>query len=239
MANQCHTIDEIETTTNQYKLEHISYNQCSWFCVEVLLELKQQNWEISSLLSLDKRSELVEWYERVLISASEKRRRYGKLTWGESLFSKQIHNSHNFSLCITSINKCEYTPPNHSSPDKNLIYMESMRDIQRYKDNLESISFEDLKTRIRSLENVNNRKYIMINRFGQSFLIFPRVIDDNRVEFIIFDSHKSAIIICDAQNVVLYILQNSTSYSFIIYVEGEMNQSAMDSAIIGSLYDDM
>jgi hypothetical protein len=37
----------------------------------------------------------------------------------------------------------------------------------------------------------------------------------------------------------LYILQNSTSYSFIIYVEGEMNQSAMDSAIIGSLYDDM
>ncbi len=222
--NHFRTIDTIETT-NQYKLEHISYNQCSWFCIEVLLEIKKLGWNID----LSDKKSFSDWCNNILVKASEKRKNYGKLSWGESLFSKLIHSSNNYNLHITTIKKCEYLI---DSNEKNLIYIDTMKDIQNYKNNLESITFQEICKNIRHA--FSERRYMMINRFGQSFLIYP--IDSDK--FVIFDSHKSEIMVVNLQNLQLYILQNPSSYSFIIYVEGQMDEFNMQSSIINMLYDD-
>ncbi len=213
------------SVTNQYKLEDISYNQCSWFCIEILLELKKLDWK----LDLSNKEALVSWYNQTLINASEKRKIHGKLSWGESLFSNTIHSSNNYSLYITSIKKCEYGV---DFSEKNLIFIDKMRDIQKYKDELTSISFQEIQKNIRNA--YNEKKYVMINRFGQSFLIFPIDYD----KFVIFDSHKSEIIITNSMNLQMYILQNPSSYNFIIYVEGIMNQLVMFDSMRNILYRD-
>lgn len=79
------------------------------------------------------------------------------------------------------------------------------------------------------------KKYIMINRFGQSFVIFPY----DRKTYFIFDSHKSEIMKVDYTNIINYILQDPSSYNFIICVEGYMTENKTRQNIILSFYDDL
>jgi len=209
---------------NQYEYESISYNQCSWFCIEFIINLKNNNWEINLNDNLIK-----DIYINSLINASNKRKDFGKLSWGESLFSKTIHSMNNYSLDIIKIRKCLY---NKENKEKNLIYIDEMKSIQNYKDNLENINFLELCKNINGL--FDEKKYVMINRFGQSFIIFPY----SRETYLIFDSHKTFIIELNFQNVINYILENPSSFNFIIYIECKISKNNTCSRIQSILFDD-
>jgi hypothetical protein len=206
------------TVTKQYDLENIAFNQCSWFCVEILIALKKNGWTIDE-------KNLVTMYNEALYKASMKRKQYGTLSWGESLFSKNIHANNNYELYIATIKRCIV----NENMEKNLIYIESMHDINQYKDRLELISFQEMCKNIDYL--YGDKKFIMINRYGESFVIFPK----DMHHYYIFDSHKSEIKIMNKSNVIQYIIPNDT-YNQIIYVDGFQTNMCMPSDTINKLY---
>ena len=204
----------------QYKLENIGYNQCSWFCIELLTELKNNNWQIDE-------HTIVEIYNRCLTNATLKRKEFGKLSWGESLFSDTIHKINKYELYITEIAKCIV---NMNSSTVNKIYIPEMQDIQTYKDNLKSITVGSICKNIRYL--YGDKKYIMINRFGESFIIFPKDVDS----YYIFDSHKSKIDILSYSETIRYVNLQTDVYNFIIYVDGFQSELKMHKHTIDLLY---
>jgi hypothetical protein len=206
---------------HQYSLEDIASSQCSWFCVEMFLQLKRDDWVVDE-------SKIVEKYNQCLIDASNKRKTYGKLLWGESLFSSTIHSVNNHELPIGNISMCVV---NGDKP-RNLLVSPEMRDIQKYKESLPFITFLTICKNIHHL--FGDKKFIMINRFGQSFGIFPK----NPKEYYIFDSHTSKIMIKNEKDVINYILMDPSSFNFIIYVEGFCVKQNMSLEISKKLYKD-
>lgn len=202
----------------QYDMEEKipkSENQCSWYVYSVIKNLKNNNWNIPNNLN-----ELKKLHEESLILASNLRNQNAKVSWGESIFSKTIQDI--FKLPVNSpkivkIGDCD---------NNNYLNIKTMNDIINYKLSLPKYSFSELIKKIQ--ETKINNSYFLINRHGQSFLIYPF-----KNEFIIFDSHVREIGIFDINGISRYILNKSDS-NLITFIEGYM----IDNIFNNNNYDD-
>ena len=195
---------------NQTNYEHISSNQCSWFVYCFLNKIKLNKWIIPD------GNLLIEMYNNALLDASNFRKQYGKYSWGESIFSKIIYDK--FQLDISSPKNVKI---GKTFVNNNGIMINSMEDIHNYKLNLDSVSINELKKTINEL--CNCKKFMMINRYGQSFILYPK---DN-FTFYIFDSHTTSIKIFNNKEVYDYIGLNNEE-NFIIFIVGNMNDCVLN-----------
>ena len=158
-----------------------------------------------------------------LKNASKYRKKYGQVMWGESIFSKIILD--NISMNIDKPKKTIIKSGNDN------IYIEEMHEIQKYKNNLESVPFTEFYLVLNRL--YSERNFLIVNRFGQSFLIIP---DYNSKTMKIFDSHQKCIGNFDSQGAIKYILLIDNNPSTIIWIKGYMDNDNINSNVLKILY---
>jgi len=192
----------------QYEIEKEiphSENQCSWYVYSVIKHLKDNNWIIPQ-----SKEDLMILHNNSLFLASTLRSKHKKVSWGESIFSKTIQEQFNLpvgSPYIVKLGNCE---------QNNYLIIDSMKEIINYKLNLPVYSLSELIKKIR--ECYNTKSYILINRFGQSFLIYPY----DKSNYIIFDSHVKQLGLFNINSLVQYILNKSVN-NLITFIVGYMN----------------
>lgn len=180
-------------------------NQCSWYVYCVIDYLKNNQWEVP--IESEKIRQL---HDICLDNASKMRSVYGKLSWGESIFSKTIQTKFDFPIGsprTIQIGDCT---------SNNYLCIKHMEDIINFKIGLPNTPLSEFHKKLCEMYYTNT--YIFVNRHGQSFLIYPNGFG----EFIIFDSHVRSIGIFNTNSVIRYILNNSTDnlVTFIIGYRG-------------------
>lgn len=198
---------------SQYDVENMynSENQCSWYVYCVLDNIKNNNWKIK----LDKQY-LTDLHTQSLKTASCLRNLNKKVSWGESIFSKTIQNQ--FNLAIGSprtihIGNCM---------NNNYLINNNMNDIINFKLALPQTSVSEFAKALSETQYTNT--YILVNRHGQSFLIYP--FGDNK--YIIFDSHVREIGSFNHNSVIKYVLNNSTD-NLVTYIVGYMSNQKINN----------
>lgn len=204
---------------SQYDIESSNHNQCSWFVYEMVKLLKENNWVVPE------GDNFQNIYNRALESATEKRNIDGVLPWGESIFSRRLYEAYTPSI---ETPKC--TPIGGYSNLRMLVTPE-MEHITAYKEKLRTLSIFDLRKRLSEL--YVSRSYYMINRFGQSFLIFPK----DQHTYYIFDSHVRDFGTFTLDNVLKYITFDNSESMFIISVCGHQTNGKMCDT--STLYNDI
>lgn len=198
----------------QYDYEYIASSQCSWFCYSMLNKLRQNNWIIEyNIKSL---------YEDALEEASNKRKNFGTAPWGESIFSKIILDEYNFQISEPYVS--------YYGKIENPLQNNTMKEYIDYKNNLKIKPFSELCFEISRI--FGEKKFMLINRFGQSFLVFP---DIENFTLKIFDSHQRCIGDFTSEGVIKYILIEGNS-SQIIWLTGGMNDYKINKLIYDKLY---
>lgn len=200
----------------QYEIENKipnSDNQCSWYVYTILNSLKNNNWVVPELPE-----DLKKMHENSLETASEYRSKYGKLTWGESIFSKTIQDMFELSIGspnIIKIGDCE---------NNNYLITDKMREIIKFKLSLNKYNLSDFNRYLS--ECFITKSYILVNRHGQSFLIYPY----KNSKFIIFDSHVKEIGLFDNNGVLKYVL-NKSKDNLITFIKGFMSTSKLENLV--------
>ncbi len=180
-------------------------------------ELKKNSWEVST--DIDK---LKIMYETALLKASNLRKTDGKCTWGESIFSRVIYDHMPLDIeCphVTEINK--------DTNDKNIIFHPTMENIQEFKESLPRVNEIEFINKIYQLQG--EKSYMIVNRFGESFLILPVF---GTTEFYVFDSHSRDFGIFTKDNLIKYIKVYENSYNFIIWIKGYMTDNKLSENLI-------
>jgi hypothetical protein len=202
---------------SQYDMENKipnSCNQCSWYVYCVINNIKKNNWVID-----------IENIEKLHVTSLEEasllRSLHRKVEWGESIFSKTIQSKFNISI------GSPYTIRIGDCLNNNYLENVKMKEIIKFKLNLPIYSSSELYKKIKEILHTNT--YLLINRHGQSFLIYPN--EDN---YIIFDSHTREIGIFDIHGVYKYIMNNSSD-NLIVCITGYMKDLKLDS----KTFDDM
>ena len=183
----------------------------------MLDELKRSNWKINSMGDLKKR------YSSALNRASNLRLKLGVVSWGESLFTASVYNEMPQDILKPKVT--EINPGAERFP----IFHPSMKDIQKYKDTIQKVSYSELYKKLKQL--AGERSYMMINRFGESFLVFPII---GTKDFYIFDSHAREFGVFSFENVIKYIKMVDDSYNFVIWVKGFMTDDVRDDNFVSS-----
>jgi hypothetical protein len=203
----------------QYEIEHEipnSDNQCSWYVYCILNSLKENNWLVPELPD-----DLKKMHENSLKIASEFRSKYRKVSWGESIFSKTIQEQFNLSIGspnIIKIGNCQ---------NNNFLMIDKMQEIIDFKLNLQEYNLSDFNRYVS--ECFATQSYILVNRHGQSFLIYPY----KNNKFIIFDSHVKEIGLFDNNGILKYVL-NKSKDNLITFIKGYKSESKLDNIV----YDD-
>jgi hypothetical protein len=203
---------------SQYDVEHIynAENQCSWYVYCILDNLKNNNWSVL----LDNQY-LTNLHIQSLESASQFRNLNKKVSWGESIFSKTIQSQFNFAIGsprTIHIGNCV---------NNNYLTNENMDKIINFKLSLPKTSISEFAKLVSETQYTNT--YILVNRHGQSFLIYPC----GNTKYIIFDSHVREIGIFNHNSVIKYVLNNSSD-NLVTYIVGYMSNEKINSVT----YDD-
>lgn len=187
----------------QYDMEGIASSQCSWFCYAILNEIKKNKWTIPQG---DKFCEL---YTNALVTASKYRKTHGQVPWGESIFSDVIFNFMSFDI----------SRPYQScvNGESNPLINNNMLKYKTYKDNLQNVPLSTFMLTVKRI--YGERKFMLVNRFGQSFVIIP---DYEHSAYYIFDSHQRCVGRFNSDGIIKYILVDSSSTSQIIWLTGNM-----------------
>jgi hypothetical protein len=198
---------------SQYDVENMynSENQCSWYVYCILDNIKNNNWNVI----LDNHY-LNNLHTQSLESASRLRNLHKKVSWGESIFSKTIQSQ--FNLAIGSprtihIGNCI---------NNNYLTNDNMNNIINFKLSLPRTSISEFAKVVSETQYTNT--YILVNRHGQSFLIYP--FGDNK--YIIFDSHVREIGLFNHNAVIKYVLNNSCD-NLVTYIVGYMSNQKINN----------
>lgn len=203
----------------QYDMEAASFNQCSWFAFCMCNALKDNNWVVPSA------NNLCTMYHNALNQATQLRTQYGQVSWGESIFSRVIHDIIPLTTSVPKVTILnEYNNPN----GENLIFVNEMKQIHEFKQDIEREPFVQLITKLK--HTLSEPGYMILNRYGQSFLIYPN--DQQKETFYIFDSHCRSVGIFTLKNVIEYIKEESDdSYNFIIWIVGYKCDGTSNDAV--------
>ena len=198
----------------QYDYENVASSQCSWFCYSMLNLLKKNKWVIDNNID--------SLYEDALVEASNNRKNNGTAPWGESIFSRIILDEYNFQISEPYVS--------YYGKKENPLQNKNMKEYIDYKNNLKFKPFSELCLEVSRI--FSEKKFMLINRFGQSFLVFP---DIENLTLKIFDSHQRCIGNFTSDGVIKYILVDGGS-SQIIWLTGGMNDYKINKSIYDKLY---
>ncbi len=198
---------------SQYDVENMynSENQCSWYVYCILDNIKNNNWKVVS-----DNHYLTNLHTQSLETASRLRNLNKKVSWGESIFSKTIQNQ--FNLAIGSprtihIGNCA---------NNNYLMNNNMNNIIDFKLALPRASISEFAKVVSETQYTNT--YILVNRHGQSFLIYPY----GEKKYIIFDSHVREIGLFNHNSVIKYVLNNSSD-NLVTYIVGYMSNQKINN----------
>lgn len=199
----------------QYDMENEiadSSNQCSWYVYCVIDNLKKNNWIIPSEIS-----DLEKLHTESLVTASILRKKNKKLLCGESIFSKTIQSFFDLNIGSPSAVHIGYCD------DNNYLITKEMHNVIEFKKKLPKYSSSELYKKLCELFTI--KSYLLVNRHGQSFLIFP-----HDSSLIIFDSHVRQLGTFTTINAYKYILNNSDN-NLIVFINGYMNNDKLKYTI--------
>lgn len=181
-------------------------NQCSWYVYCVIDYLKNNGWVVP-----DDSEKIRAVHDTCLDRASQMRSLYGKLSWGESIFSQIIQTKFDFPIDSPKTIKFGDCTTNNN------LSIKQMKDIINFKINLPTVPLSEFYKKLNEINHTNS--YILVNRHGQSFLIYSYGFG----EYIIFDSHVRSIGVFNSNSVIKYILNNSTDnlVTFIVGYRGD------------------
>lgn len=209
----------------QYGLEAEISNQCSWFAFCMCKRIQNNNWIVPPCVK-----ELEVMYIGALEEATQLRKEKGQVTWGESIFSRVIHD--NIPLVVS---EPRVTILNENDPDRIVFDLgqdKAAEDIQKFKAKIPQKPVSYLMQQIRHIVSENG--FMFINRFGQSFLIYPNIsIDNTEQTYYVFDSHCKECGIFTLGNVIKYIRGPFNSYSVVTWLcgykgDGPISKNVLD-----------
>lgn len=202
-------IEKIFPAKSQYDFADISSNQCSWCSYEFVSRLKRL---VALAWSTGKESELASVHTEAVLAASEKRKEFGTVPYGENI--DNITLQHQYQEKVTIVHSLLCT----ENEDLYFPIDEGYEKEFMSKERCNTVSREEMYKSFCSWLSVGHNRFALANRSGQSFAIL-RVSPE---KVLICDSHCRAFGITSFEKAFKYIMfdQPEKSYKFCMLLLG-------------------
>jgi len=193
-------LDKKINVKSQYDFGEIACNQCSWCAVSFGKNMK--------LLNCVDEEMFKKLYNRCILSSSRSRKKDDKMICGMNIDS--VTNLDN-NVKIIEQGKVVINKKLESTV---FAFNSELRDEFFIRDDVKNVDFDYLIS-ILKLLNYDKSEFILINRYGQSFVIAPTKTD----KYLIMDSHCKYTGLMTLDNTLKYIkFVDNGGYNLILWI---------------------